>query len=144
MSSKDAIVIEKMVVEEGRLQCDVRVQNPDCLYTTEPLMQKIQIHFPRIPQHTCANKKGKTFCAVMDHTSLPHLMEHLVIELQMQHYEQSGEREAQSSCAVFVGATRWTDKNEGRARIEVSFTDDLVALRAFRDASNFLNETVLK
>ncbi len=81
------------------------------------------------------NEEGDTFAAVMDHTSLPHLLEHLVIDMQAQAVSDAN--------AVFVGTTEWIDEFAGRARIEVSFTDDLVALRAFRDAIAFLNNTVV-
>ena len=81
------------------------------------------------------NEEGDTFAAVMDHTSLPHLLEHLVIDMQAQAVSDEN--------AVFVGTTEWIDEFAGRARIEVSFTDDLVALRAFRDAIAFLNNTVV-
>ena len=84
------------------------------------------------------NDEGDTFAAVMDHTSIPHLLEHLVIDLQTQ-----AAQEVSDENAVFVGTTEWIDEFAGRARIEVSFTDDLVALRAFRDATAFLNASVV-
>ncbi len=40
--------------------------------------------------------------------------------------------------------TEWTDEAAGRARIEVSFLDDLVALRAFRDAIAFLGDAMVR
>ena len=36
------------------------------------------------------------------------------------------------------------DEAAGRARIEVSFLDDLVALRAFRDAIAFLGDAMVR
>ena len=42
-----------------------------------------------------------------------------------------------------MGTTEWTDEHAGRARIQISFADDLVALRAIRDAVDFLNEALL-
>ena len=41
---------------------------------------------------------------------------------------------------AFVGTTEWLDEARGLARVEVNFTDDLVALRAFRDC-RALSET---
>ena len=41
-----------------------------------------------------------------------------------------------------VGTSEWADERAGLARIDVSFADDQVALRAFRDAVAFLNETL--
>ena len=71
----------------------------------------------------------------MDHTPLPHLLEHLVIDLQV--------REAQRDDDAFAGTTDWIDQEAGTARIQVSFTDDLAALRAFRDAVRFLNDAIV-
>ena len=45
---------------------------------------------------------------------------------------------------AFVGTSEWTDEAQGRARVEVNFTDDLVALRAFREATQFLNDAVVR
>lgn len=92
---------------------------------------------------------------MIDHTSLPHLLEHLVIDFQTRAAVRRGDgAEAGSAAAyadagsaldaVFVGTTEWTDEAAGRARIEVSFLDDLVALRAFRDAIAFLGDAMVR
>ena len=39
-----------------------------------------------------------------------------------------------------VGTSEWLDEAAGIARIDVSFADDLVALRAMRDSVAFLNK----
>ena len=62
-------------------------------------------------------------------------MEHLVIDLQTR-----AEFETAANGLTYIGTTEWLDEAQGKARIEVNFADDLVALRAFRDAANFLNE----
>ena len=121
------------MVGAGRIGCDVALaaQAPR---TTDPVLAaRVCASFPNLPRHACVNGAGDTFGAVMEATSLPHLLEHLVIDLQTQ----------ASPDTAYVGITRWTDENAGRAHIEVSFTDDLVALRAFRDAARFLNEAVV-
>lgn len=135
---QDPLSIERLIVREDRIVCEVTVA-PTAPRTTSPqLIARVRAEHPHLPLHACVNEEGDTFAAVMDHTSLPHLLEHLVIDLQA--------REAQTTCgghAVFVGTTEWLDEFAGRARVEVSFTDDLVALRAFRDAIAFLNNTVV-
>ena len=73
------------------------------------------------------------FGDVMRETSVPHLLEHIIIDEQVRD-------ESTPPHAVLVGTTAWLDEREGRARIEVNFTDDLVALRALREAVVFVNE----
>ncbi len=116
--------------------CDV-VVDPRAPRLTNPLLAaRICATFPDLPRHACVNDEGDTFAAVMGHTSLPHMLEHLVVDLQSQ-------AEPLDSEMVFVGTTEWADSFSGRARIEVNFTDDMVALRCFRDAVAFLNEAVV-
>lgn len=126
------------MVGEGRIGCDV-VFAAQAPRTTDPVLAaRVCASFPNLPRHACVNGAGDTFGAVMEATSLPHLLEHLVIDLQTQAAPPDA-----SPDTAYVGITRWTDENAGRAHIEVSFTDDLVALWAFRDAARFLNEAVV-
>ena len=126
------------MVGEGRIGCDV-VFAAQAPRTTDPVLAaRVCASFPNLPRHACVIGAGDTFGAVMEATSLPHLLEHLVIDLQTQAAPPDA-----SPDTAYVGITRWTDENAGRAHIEVSFTDDLVALRAFRDAARFLNEAVV-
>ena len=89
----------------------------------------------------------------MDCTPLPHLLEHLVVDLQVR--AESGQWftlpgaaaeappsmwRAQRSDRPIVGTSEWLDEAAGTARIDVSFADDLVALRAMRDSVAFLNK----
>ena len=126
------------MVGAGRIGCDVAL-TAHAPRTTDPVLAaRVRASFPNLPRHACVNGAGDTFGAVMEATSLPHLLEHLVIDLQTQAAPPDA-----SPDTAYVGITRWTDENAGRAHIEVRFTDDLVALRAFRDAARFLNEAVV-
>ena len=126
------------MVGAGRIGCDVTL-TAHAPRTTDPVLAaRVRASFPDLPRHACVNGAGDTFGAVMEATSLPHLLENLVIDLQTQAAPPDA-----SPDTAYVGITRWTDENAGRAHIEVSFTDDLVALRAFRDATRFLNEAVV-
>lgn len=130
------ISIESIVVGAGRMTCDV-VLAPSAPRSTSPqIIERATRSFPTLMQHACVNEKGPYFGSVMNCTPLPHLLEHLVIDLQT--------RRSESDFATFVGTTEWIDETAGKARVEVSFTDDLVALRAFRDAVNFLNDCVIR
>lgn len=126
------------MVGAGRIGCDVALAAQAPRTTSPQIAARVCASFPNLPRHACVNGAGDTFGAVMEATSLPHLLEHLVIDLQTQAAPPDA-----SPDTAYVGITRWTDENAGRAHIEVSFTDDLVALRAFRDVARFLNEAVV-
>ena len=125
------LVLESLHVAADRIVATVRVSDALHANTTPELVHAAMLTHPDLPIHTSVNGVGPTFGAVMNDTPLPHLLEHVVIDLQI------------ASCPdpdrVFTGVTRWTDRRAGRARVEVSYADDLDALRAFRDATAFIN-----
>lgn len=131
MSRPPRIVVEKLQVRADRVVATVRMPDPLRVLTTPKLAARVCEDFPNLPHHACVNGEGPAFGAVIEHTPLPHLLEHLVVDLQVQ-AEPDPDR-------VFTGASRWTEREQGRARVEVSYSDDLVALRAFRDAADYLN-----
>lgn len=127
----DRIRVERIVVRTGRLTCDVRVADPERRYVDPDLVQRACLAFPSLPYHSCVNEVGPTFAAVMDTTSIPHLVEHIAIDLQT--------RTAADPEETFVGTTEWLDEDTGLARIELGFADDLQAMRAFNRAVEFIN-----
>ena len=127
----DPVRVERIVVRTGRLTCDVRISDPKRRYADIGLVQRATDAFPSLPQHACVNEIGPTFAAVMDTTSVPHLVEHIAIDLQT--------RAAADPETTFVGTTEWLDEDAGLARIELSFEDDLEAMRAFNRAVEFVN-----
>ena len=133
--SPKPIEVRTITVRTGRLVCEVEISDPHLRYTTPELVERVLRDHPSLPHHACVNDEGKLFSAVIDHTSLAHLLEHVAIDLQTRatHDEQ----------AVFVGTTEWLDENAGLARVQLSFADDLEGLRAFRDAVEYLNAIVL-
>ena len=135
--------LERLIVRADRVVCDVTLAPGAPRMSSPALMARICAAHPDLPRHACVNDAGDTFGAVMDRTPLPHVLEHLVIDLQAQAAAARGAATPEGGGVVFVGTTEWTDQAAGRARVEVSFTDDLVALRAFRDAARFLNRAVV-
>lgn len=125
------LLLESLRVQRDRVVAAVRVGDPDSAMTTPQLARQLVRIRPDLPIHSCVNGRGPTFGAVIEHTPLPHVLEHVVIDLQT------------ASCAdpdrVFTGVTRWIDRRAGKAQVEVSYADDLVCLRAFRDAVELLN-----
>ena len=155
-----------MEVHRGHLVCLVSFADAPRV-TSASLMRRVLPAFPMLPQHACVNERGTTFAAVMDCTPLPHLLEHLVVDLQVRSQIVQHARVGTTSRSVaptasradaytgsaaqaeptprerpIVGTSEWADERAGLARIDVSFADDQVALRAFRDAVAFLNETL--
>lgn len=140
----EAIRIEGITVYPGRIVCELVVHEAYPRYTTPELAESLCARFPSLPLHACKNNRGTTFAAVMGHTSIPHLFEHLVIDLQT-HDEAgpyAGSPERGRDEVVYVGTTEWLEENVGKARVEVSFTDDLNALRAFNRAAATINEAM--
>lgn len=75
-----AIAITHIQVNPDRIAVDVRIDARSAL-TTPALAKAAAIRFPNLPHHTCVNSEGSSFDAVMDHTPLSHLLEHLVIDI---------------------------------------------------------------
>ena len=177
----DAIRIEKLSVRPTHICVQVRVASFAHMSTPE-LAKQVMRTFPLIEQHACVNEEGSTFGLVINDTPLPHVMEHIVIALQVRAETEisatplptpaptsastplpilaptsasaplpilaSTSAPAPASVPsrrnfLYLGTTEWIDEDAGLARIEVSFTDDLVALRAFLDAAQFLNKAVI-
>ena len=150
-ASAGPIRVKRMEVRRGHLV--YRVAFGAAPRVTSPrLVSRVLAVVPTLAQHACVNERGATFAAVMDCTPLPHLLEHLVVDLQVR--AESGQwftlpgaaAEAPPSMAgathdhPIVGTSEWLDEAAGIARIDVSFADDLVALRAMRDSVAFLNK----
>ena len=124
-----------ITVLTGRLVCDVVIPDERFRLTTPHLASFVEQAYPDLPRHACVNSQGSLFGDVIKHTSMAHLLEHLAISEQA--------RAASDSANPFVGTTEWTNKTAGEARIQISFRDDLEALRAFNEATRFLNRAVL-
>lgn len=125
------IAIESLQVKRDRVRAKVRVTDAAYTMTTPRLAERAKIVFPNLALHACVNGEGPLFGCVIDHTPLPHLLEHVVVDLQVE--------ATHDPYRVFTGATRWLNEELGTALVEVSYTDDLVAIRAFRDAAHLLN-----
>lgn len=129
----DALVLERVVVKPGRLSILVRVAPGVSRETDEALAAYVRRHYPALPHHTCVNGEACVFGPVMARTSIAHLLEHLIID------EQVADPRTPRGISL-LGTTEWLDERAGLARVEVNFSDDLVALRALRTALAFLNK----
>ena len=78
----EKIALERLSVLPDRIEAEVRVLDPAYRTTSPELIAQVLVRFPTVRYHACRNETGPTFSAVMENTSLPHLLEHLVIDIQ--------------------------------------------------------------
>ena len=143
---------EKIRVRAERIELLVRVSD-ECFKTTTPELIKVCLaDFPLLAKHTCRNQKGTTFASVMNNTPVPHLLEHLIVQLQLQAEEVRQERVScggqnsawstnnRAESLIITGSTQWSKSDDLLACVSVSFRDDLIALAACKEALNYLNK----
>ncbi len=98
----DALSIERITGQRGRISLLVRVAPDAPLETDAALAQRLLALRPTLAHHTCVNDRGPAFGDVIAHTSLPHVLEHLIIDEQVRDPRTLTER-------TFVGTTEWLD-----------------------------------
>jgi len=86
--------------------------------------------FPQLNRHKCENDYGYTFRRECRDTELPHLLEHLIIELQSQ-AEPHG---------LLCGQTMWNWRQDprGRFHVYVDYTNEVLAIAAVRLAERII------
>lgn len=131
--SHSKLKILSIRVGKGEVTC--RVQVAGASSTSPAVIRRVLRDCPHLLSHACVNDEGETFGAVADHTDLPHLMEHVSIELQT--------RQCPDPDRVLCGVTRWEDKRQGIACIRMSFFDDLIALQSLREAARLVSAAVV-
>ncbi|MBQ9021402.1 MAG: hypothetical protein IJ113_05260 [Eggerthellaceae bacterium] len=124
------VCIESLQVRADRVRAHVSC-SPSVRMTTPELAHKVCELRPLLPKHACVNGKGSTFAAVIQHTPIIHLLEHVVVDILT---EQSS-----ATDKIFVGTSEWVDYDAGRGRVEVSYCDDLEAIAAFKSAEELIN-----
>ena len=144
-------------IQPDRAVFDVVIDPLAPARTTPQLVQRAADLRPNLPQHTCVNAQSKNgrarpvFGLVMDDTPLPHLLEHLAIDVLTEHAMATDSAQADAQAGqdalaadpTFVGTSEWVDRAARTARIELSCPDDLVVLSAFAEALHLLNRIVL-
>jgi hypothetical protein len=111
----------------------VRVADPDhCTTASYPdLARDLFRLFPRLADHRCENGKGYSFRHEADDTELPHLLEHLILELQS---------EAMPHGAL-KGETDWNWRREPRGLFHVylDYESKPLLLASVRTGARLLN-----
>lgn len=141
-NTQDKIAFDHLTVLPDRIEARVRVIDPRYRFVTAGLIAETIKSFPTVPYHACRNEAGPTFGSVMERTSIPHLLEHLVIDMQTHQHDRETPRRQAAEQAVFTGTTQWSAEDPDVAIVRVSFLDDLIALSAFKKALHFINQTL--
>jgi hypothetical protein len=126
--------VTEVVFFEERI-VKLTVEMPDLeRYTTDkvPHLPRLLLKmFPHLEHHSCDNGRGYTFRKEAEATEIPHLLEHLIIELQGQalHHE------------VLKGETQWNWQVDvrGRFHVYVQYENELLVLAAIRLAEKIIN-----
>ena len=128
------ISIKDIKVKKYRILCLVKVYDKN-MFSTPELKLKLLSVCPSLNLHMCKNAANDSFEKILDTTSLPHILEHLIIDIQVSKSENS----AEFTQAKFLGTTKWVDKKNGLAEININYFDDIVALQAIKEAEDLLN-----
>ncbi len=88
---------------------------------------------PQLASQRCFNESGHSFRREAQATEIPHLFEHLIIEIQDQVRRGIG--------LPFTGETHWnwTVDPRGRFYVTVDYDNEIVALGAIRLAESIIN-----
>ena len=133
---ESSVKVDRISVKKDRISVLVRLSAHAPRTTWPRLVQEAELAFPGLLAHACVNDVGPMFGDVAECTSVPHMLEHLVIHLQVVHPQTPAH-------VMLAGTTEWLDEAQGLARVEVNYADDLVALGALQEALAFLNERMV-
>lgn len=129
----DLVAVESIAVQPDRLVLEVQLAAHAPRSMDAQLAERLDRMRPTLKMHACVNGTGPFFGHVMATTSIPHVLEHLILDEQVR-------AEGAPDAFPFSGITLWLDEGAGRAHIEVSYFDDLTALEAVRTATMCLND----
>lgn len=124
--------IRHVRVRRGALDLEVAAAD-DTFHVTEEVAGRVLELLPNLAHHVCVNGSGnRSFGAELVGTELPHLLEHVIIELQ---------GKATPDTRQLTGHTSWLEEyartaSRGYAlmRTTITFGNDFVALQAVNDA----------
>ncbi len=126
-------VTEILFSSDKRVKIVVEMPDPDRFTTKEaPHIPRILFRLlPHLRRHRCDNDYGFSFRQECACTEIPHLFEHLIIELQNQ-VQKSG---------PLKGETHWDWHRDpkGRFHVWVEYDNELLVLGAIRVAERFIN-----
>lgn len=133
-----SIQVTDITVKKYRIVCLVKIAG-DC-YSNDIIKNKVLTIMPSLKFHKCKNADDKAFKDILNTTSLAHILEHMIIDKQIQAHKDYVEDK--SSNIELFGTTKWIDEKQGLAQVEVSFYDDVVALKAIKESQKILNNLI--
>lgn len=120
--------VESVTVCADRIDAIVRVDDPARLRTSPDaeIAGRVLALLPGLASHRCENNDGLSFAEELSDTEVPHLFEHVVLELMAE----------AGSPRSLRGETSWDFKRDGRGvfRVSLEYDDDLVCLGAIKAA----------
>lgn len=126
-------VVEILFYDRNRVKLVVEMPDPN-RYSTEhaPHIPRLLFKlFPHLARHRCDNDNGYTFKKESRATEIPHLFEHLIIELQGQVQRSK----------ILKGETQWNWRIDprGRFHVYVDYENEMLVLGAIRLAERIIN-----
>ncbi|MCL6518505.1 MAG: hypothetical protein K6T99_01610 [Armatimonadetes bacterium] len=126
-------VVEILFYDQNRVKLVVEMSDPT-RYSTEhaPHIPRLLFKlFPHLARHRCDNDNGYTFKKECRNTEIPHLFEHLIIELQGQVQKTK----------ILKGETQWNWRIDprGRFHVYVDYENEILVLGAIRLAERIIN-----
>jgi hypothetical protein len=120
--------VESVTVCSDRVDVIVRIESTEPLRTSqspEAAPRALGV-LPGLGSHRCHNDHGLAFSEEMPDTEVPHLFEHVVLELMAE----------AGSPRSLRGETSWDFSRDGRGvfRVSLEYDDDLVCLGAIKSA----------
>ena len=126
-------IVEILFYDANKVKLVVEMPDPDrCTTESAPHLPRTLFRlFPHLAHHKCHNGNGYSFKREAMSTEVPHLLEHLIIELQSQaqHHE------------VLKGETQWNWRVDPRGtfHVHVEYENEQLVLGAIRLAERIVN-----
>src|SRR5438067_12561582 len=126
-------IVEILFYDSNKVKLVVEMPDPN-RYTTDhvPHIPRSPFKlFPHLAEHKCHNEHGHSFRRESMATEIPHLLEHLIIELQTQAQRHE----------ILKGETQWNWRVDPRGtfHVHVEYENEQLVLAAIRLAERIIN-----
>jgi hypothetical protein len=126
-------IVEILFYDTNKVKLVVEMPDPN-RYTTDHvphLPRSLFKLFPHLAHHKCHNDHGHSFRRESLATEIPHLLEHLIIELQTQAQRHE----------ILKGETQWNWRvdRRGTFHVHVEYENEQLVLAAIRLAERIIN-----
>ena len=120
--------ITKVTIDADSLRACIVVKPDMPLLTSEDIEGTARVYYlaPGIAKHLCLGETGKEFQDCMGDTEMPHLLEHLAVEIM----NQTG-----LAGKIACGRTRATSDEERTFEVQLSCPDDALTIGALSSAA---------